>query len=105
MAVVFTAPPGRFGIGDRVVVRSDVPDHHHRAPWFVKGKPGIVRAVSGPFLNPESRAYGGDGTPKRLLYQVEFSQPQIWGSRYSENPNDTLLIDLYEQWLEPPTNN
>ena len=101
MAIVFTAPAGLFAVGDRVVVRADVPDHHHRAPHFVKGKRGIVRAVSGPFHNPESRAHGGDGEPKRLLYQVEFSQSQIWGDRYDGNVGDVLLIDLYEQWLEP----
>ena len=105
MGVVFTASAGRFAAGDRVVVRADVPNHHHRAPWFVKGKPGVVRAVSGPFFDPESRAHGGSGAPKRLLYQVEFSQSQVWGNRYDGNGGDILLIDLYEQWLEPPTNN
>ncbi len=101
MGVVFSASPGLFAVGDPVVVRADAADHHHRTPWFVKGKSGVVRAVSGPFFDPESRAHGGSGEPKRLLYQVEFSQSQIWGDRYAGNSDDLLLIDLYEQWLEP----
>lgn len=101
MGVVFSADPGLFRVGDAVTIRSDEVDHHHRTPWFIKGKPGIVRAISGPFFNPESRAHGGDGIPKRLLYQVEFDPVEIWGERYGEGSSDLLLVDVYEQWLEP----
>ena len=100
MGVVFSAPPGRFGIGDSVVIRAVVVDHHHRTPWFIKGRSGIVRAISGPFFNPESRAHGGDGLPKRLLYQVEFRQSEVWGHSYLEDGRDLILVDVYEQWLQ-----
>ena len=101
MGVVLSAQPGQFDVGDQVTIRSDEVDHHHRTPWFIKGKPGIVRAISGPFFNPESRAHGGDGVPKRLLYQVEFDPDVVWGDRYHEGSKDLLLVDVYEQWLEP----
>ncbi len=101
MGIVLSAQPGLFEVGDAVTVRTEYPDHHHRTPWFVKGRRGIVRAVSGPFFDPESRAHGGSGIPKRLLYQVEFDQTSVWGSRYPENSGDLLLVDIYEQWLEP----
>ena len=99
MGLVFSAEPRQFRIGDAVSIRPDSVDHHHRTPWFIKGKTGVIRAVSGPFHNPESRAHGGTGEPKRLLYQVEFSQAQVWGERYKENDGDLLLVDVYEQWL------
>ena len=89
-----------FGVGDAVVVRNDTPRHHHRTPWFVKGKAGTVAAVNGPFFNPETRAHGGDGLPKRLLLSVEFRQGDIWGERYREDDEDRLLVDIYEHWLE-----
>ena len=101
MGVVFSAEPGQFDVGDLVTIRSDRVDHHHRTPWFIKGKPGVVRAISGPFFNPESRAHGGNGVPKRLLYQVEFDPDVVWGERYHEGSKDLLLVDVYEQWLEP----
>ena len=101
MGIVFSAEPGAFSPGDAVLVRSDTPTHHHRAPWFVKGKRGAVRAVSGPFFDPENRAHGGSGIPKRLLYQVEFKQSDIWGDRYAEDKRDLLILDIYEQWLQP----
>lgn len=101
MGLVFSARPGDFAPGDEVVVRADIVTHHHRTPWFIKGKRGRVRAVSGPFHDPETRAHGGSGVPKRLLYQVEFEQSHVWGDSYSEDENDLLLIDVYEQWLRP----
>ena len=101
MGIVFSAEPGLFQVGDSVTIRSDEVDHHHRTPWFIKGKPGTVRAISGPFFNPESRAHGGDGIPKRLLYQVEFEPTKVWGEQYGEGSTDLLLVDVYEQWLEP----
>ena len=101
MGVVFCAAPGRFAPGDAVVVRRDRVQHHHRTPWFIKGRRGRIRAVSGPFFDPESRAHGGSGLPKRLLYHVEFSQTDLWGERYDGGDRDVLLIDVYEGWLEP----
>ena len=90
-----------FRAGDPVTVRSSEVDHHHRTPWFVKGKSGKVRLVHGAFFNPESRAHGGDGLPKRRLCQVEFQQRDIWGARYRGGADDVLLVDLFEHWLEP----
>ena len=100
MGIVFSAGPGRFRAGDPVAVRTDVVDYHHRTPAFIKGKRGRVRAVSGPFLDPESRAHGGTGEPRRLLYHVEFRQAEVWAERWREGRGDLLLMDLYEQWLE-----
>ena len=101
MGVVFSAEPGDFAPGDTVLVKTDIVKRHHRTPWFIKGKRGRVLAVSGPFFDPESRAHGGSGIPKRLLYQVEFEQSHIWGDSYLEGGKDLLVVDIYEQWLQP----
>ncbi len=101
MGLVLRVEPGKYKPGEVIQVRSDVVYHHHRTPWFIKGRVGVIRAVSGAFLDPESRAYGGDGLPDRLLYQVEFRQNDVWGERYREDERDTLLVDIYEQWIEP----
>ena len=91
-----------FRAGDRVTVRVTEVDHHHRTPWFVKGKRGKVRLVHGEFFNPETRAHGGDGLPKCRLCQVEFQQRDIWGARYRGRADDVLVVDLFEHWLERP---
>ena len=87
-------------VGDTVTVRAAEVGHHHRTPWFVKGKSGTIRLVHGAFPNPETRAHGGDGLPKRRLCQVEFRQADVWGMRYRGSGADMLLVDVFEQWLE-----
>jgi nitrile hydratase len=59
-----------------------------------------VAALWGVFKNPESLAHGGTGLPEQPLYRVEFSQAEVWG-HYRGLASDKILVDLYEQWLEP----
>ncbi len=94
-----TKDTAKFSPGDSVRVRSDVQRGHHRTPWYIKGKVGCVTRVTGPFFNPESRAYGGSGKPRQPVYLVEFSQADVWGGEYEENASDTVLVDVYEHWL------
>ncbi len=89
-----------IGPGDRVTVRAAQVSHHHRTPWFVKGRSGTVQAVHGAFPNPESRAHGGTGLPKRRLCQVAFRQTDIWAERYRGGSDDKLLVDILEHWLD-----
>lgn len=74
---------------------------HHRTPGYVKGKVGRVQALAGRFHDPESRAYGGAGLPKRPLYRVEFDMGDVWGDRYRGPAGDRLIVDIYGHWLEP----
>ena len=61
---------------------------------------GRVKAVHGAFRNPESLAHGRDGQPKQFLYLVRFDERTVW-AKYDGRPQDQLLIDIYEHWLEP----
>ena len=90
----------RFQPGDAVRIREDYPDHHHRTPWFVKGKTGRIADLCGVFHNPETRAYGGTGLPKQPLYRVEFNQGELWDARANRH-SDKILMDIYQNWLEP----
>ena len=89
-----------FSHGDRVRVRTEDPSGHHRTPGYVKGKTGRVVTLCGDFPDPESRAYGGSGLPRRSLYRVEFDQEQVWGP-YRGPSQDKVHVDIYEHWLEP----
>jgi len=44
---------------------------------------------TGSFTNPETRAYGSDGLPEVVLYQVAFELEQA-----------RTYVDVYEHWLE-----
>ena len=90
----------RFVPGERVLVRRAYPPGHIRTPWYIRGKMGVIERICGEFGNPEELAYGRDGSPKQALYRVRFRQNEVWED-YSENPNDTVDIEIYEHWLEP----
>jgi len=78
-----------FRVGDRVRVADRVHAGHHRTPSYVKGRSGRIERVHGPFANPETRAYGSDGLPEQVLYQVAFDL----------DPARTY-VDVFEHWLE-----
>lgn len=88
--------------GARVRVRRAYPPGHTRAPYFIRGKAGVVADTAGAHRNPEELAYGVyDGAPLRV-YRVCFRQTDLWPG-YGGAPCDTLYVDIYENWLEPDT--
>ncbi|MQF96069.1 MAG: nitrile hydratase subunit beta [SAR202 cluster bacterium] len=89
----------RYRPGDRVRIRVGTPPTHFRTPEYIQGKEGRIDFLYGAFKNPESLAYGGDGLPAQPLYRVEFDQTELWQD-YSGPDTDTLLIDIYQHWLE-----
>ena len=91
----------RFHTGDQISVLPISVDTHHRTPDYIKGKVGRVQALCGIFPDPESRAYGGSGRPERALYRVEFDMRHLWGEQYRGLASDSLLVDIFEQWLAP----
>ena len=91
----------QFLPGDRVRVLPTPLPTHHRTPDYVKGKVGTVHALSGSFYDPETRAYGASGLPKRPLYLVRFDMEHLWGKRGGRPCGDSLLVDLFEHWLQP----
>ena len=89
----------KYQPGDNVRVRVGVPPTHFRTPEYIQGKLGRIDTSYGAFPNPESLAYYGDGLPEQPLYTVEFAQTELWRD-YKGPAQDTLLIDVYENWLE-----
>ena len=89
----------RYRPGERVRVSGRAHAGHHRTPGYLKGRTGTIDREHGSFKNPETRAYGGDGLPKRPLYSVAFAQQDLW-PEYRGAAVDRLYVDLYEQWLE-----
>ena len=86
-------------MAERVRVRAITPPGHVRAPWYLRGKTGVIERPLGEFHNPEQLAYGLPAAKKRL-YRVRFSMAEIWGET-AENVTDTLDAEIYEHWLEP----
>ena len=89
-----------YADGTLVRVRIGSPAHHFRTPAYIQGHVGVVDALCGVYPNPESLAHGGDGLPRQPLYRIRLSQTDLWPD-YAGNPADTLLVDVYQNWLEP----
>ena len=86
--------------GQRVRVRPLEPKTYNRTPAYLRGREGVVHLCLGRFLDQEKQAYGNSGLPRRRLYQVRFRQPVLWPD-YRGPRGDSLIVDLFEHWLEP----
>jgi len=86
----------RFKPGDRIRVRNINPPGHTRCPRYVRGRLGVVRRDYGIYVFPDTNAHrAGENT--QHVYSVEFDARELWG----ENARDRVLIDLWEDYLEP----
>ena len=84
---------------ERVRVREMYPPGHIRAPFYLRGKTGVIERRLGKFGNPEQQAYGQPSDKLELL-RVRFTMAEVWGPD-CENPSDTLDAEIFEHWLEP----
>lgn len=91
-----------LSLGAQVRVRVAYPPGHTRAPYFTRGKVGVIADTAGVHRNPEEVAYGIYNGAKLHVYRVCFRQADLWDG-YQGPPLDTLYVDVYENWLEPAT--
>ena len=93
--------PYAFTVGARVRVQTRPTSGHVRTPQYLMGKTGVVERHQGYYRSPEELAYGKlDGEPVPL-YTVCFAQRDLWPG-YSGRPQDSLVADIFEHWLEAP---
>jgi Nitrile hydratase beta subunit len=93
--------PGRFKVGDRVLVR-DMPNMFYtRTQNYVRGVTGTIAASTYKDLIPEDEAFNYDGRLEQY-YIVRFRQKDLW----EEYPfdNDTLQTEFPDHWLDPVRN-
>jgi nitrile hydratase len=91
-----------FSPGDPVTVKNDWPETrgpvHIRTPHYLRGHKGRVVRYLGDHPNPEDLAFARPAA-KRPLYHVAFPMNELWPEKH---PNDELLVEIYEHWLERP---
>ncbi len=90
-----------FSPGDKVHVRYDWPESrgqvHIRSPHYIRGKTGHIVRHLGNFPNPEDLAFARPA-PLRELYHVAFPLNDIWPGENRDT--DTVVVEVYEHWLE-----
>jgi nitrile hydratase beta subunit len=92
------AGPPRFSFGEAVRVRNLNPRGHTRMPRYCRGKLGVIERDHGTYVFPDTHAASGDERPQRC-YAVSFTAEVLWGEGAS--PNDRVLVDLWDDYLEP----
>lgn len=89
---------GMRPVARQVRVKTWSPPGHVRAPFYLRGKTGVIERELGTFGNPEQRAYGLP-EEKQSLLRVRFTMNEVWGDA-AENPDDTLDAEIYAHWLD-----
>ena len=92
------AAAARFKAGDRVRTRNFHPEGHTRLPRYARGKSGVVEAMRGSFVFPDTNAHGQGENPQ-WVYTVVFDGREIWGEEI--DPSLSLSVDAWESYLEP----
>jgi nitrile hydratase len=90
--------PARFKIGDRVRTRNMHPKTHTRLPRYARGRRGVIEAVRGCHVFPDTVAIGQGENPQ-WLYTVCFDGRELWGE--SADPTLKVSIEAWEPYLEP----
>jgi len=97
----FTRPaqqPARFKPGDRVRTKNIHPKTHTRLPRYARDRVGVVEALRGCHVFPDTVAIG-KGEDPQWLYTVVFDGRELWGE--SAEPSLKVSIEAFEPYLEP----
>ncbi|MEP3049614.1 MAG: nitrile hydratase subunit beta [Roseibium sp.] len=89
--------PARFKVGDKIRTKRMHPEGHTRLPRYARDTVGVIDAIHGVHVFPDTSAHGQGENPT-WLYSVAFKGTDIWGS--DSDPSLSLRIDLWEPYLD-----
>lgn len=87
-----------FQVGDAVRTRNIHPLTHTRLPRYARDKQGVIIALHGAHVFPDTNVQFLGENPQPL-YTVKFQACSLWGD--AANPRDTVCLALWEDYLEP----
>ncbi len=90
--------PARFVPGDRVRTKNIHPATHTRLPRYARDKTGVIEAIRGCHVFPDTAAVGQGENPQ-WLYTVLFEGRELWGD--GAEPSLKVSIEAFEPYLEP----
>ena len=97
----FTRPaqgPARFKPGDRVRTKNIHPETHTRLPRYARDREGVIEAIRGCHVFPDTAAQGKGDDPQ-WLYTVLFDGRELWGK--DSDPTLKVSIEAFEPYLDP----
>ncbi len=69
----------KFKVGDRVRTKNLNPTTHTRLPRYARGKEGMVEAIRGCHVYPDTAALDVHDENPQWLYTVVFTGKELWG--------------------------
>ena len=87
---------GPFAVGDVVLVKDEHVSGHTRMPAYIRGKKGVIVAISPAYPFPDAAAHGEDKYWEKT-YDVEFNCSILWSDCHN---NDTVHVGLFESYIE-----
>jgi nitrile hydratase beta subunit len=94
-----TNTPARFKPGDRVRTRNINPATHTRLPRYARDKEGVVEAIRGCHVYPDTAAIDVRNESPQWLYTVVFTGRELWGDDAA--PSIKVSIEAFEPYLLP----
>lgn len=91
-------PAPRFALGDRVRTRNHQPKGHTRLPGYARDREGLVVALHGCHVYPDTNAHF-EGEQPCPLYTVRFDATELFGA--DADPTLSVSIDAWEPYLDP----
>ncbi|HWB48070.1 MAG TPA: nitrile hydratase subunit beta [Stellaceae bacterium] len=94
-----TNSSARFKPGDRVRTANINPTTHTRLPRYARDKEGVIEAVRGCHVYPDTAALDVHDERPQWLYTVVFTGRELWGD--DADPSIKVSIEAFEPYLLP----
>jgi nitrile hydratase beta subunit len=93
------AAPAKFKPGDKVRTVNINPATHTRLPRYARDKEGVVEAIRGCHVYPDTAALDVRDEDPQWLYTVVFTGRELWGD--DADPAIKVSIEAFEPYLLP----
>ena len=94
-----TNTSAKFKPGDRVRTANINPTTHTRLPRYARDKEGVVEAIRGCHVYPDTAALDVHDERPQWLYTVVFTGKELWGD--GADPSIKVSIEAFEPYLLP----
>jgi nitrile hydratase len=94
-----SSAPAKFKPGDRVRTVNISPATHTRLPRYARDKEGVVEAIRGCHVYPDTAALDVHNENPQWLYTVVFTGKELWGD--NADPTIKVSIEAFEPYLLP----
>ena len=86
---------GPFVLGERVVLKDEHVSGHHRMPGYIRGREGVVVAISPAYPFPDAAAHGTHAQWEPT-YDVAFDSRDLWSDPANA---DQVHVGVFESYL------